>query len=72
MDARVAWLTFHAWSWMHPVRTASGAGGVQETTRRAAPPPLSPVLPPGLGVAARLGLDLGVPADLPFGGRRQV
>ncbi len=72
MDARVGCLTVHAWYWMHPWRATPSAGGARQTTRRVGAPPLLPALPAGLGFAARLGLDLGLLTDLPFGSRRQV
>lgn len=72
MDARVGCLTVHALCWMRPWRVCSRTGRARKMARAAKA--LSPLqaLPPGLHFAARLGLDLGIPADALFAGRRLI
>lgn len=83
MGSRLDCLTLHAWYWMQIRRVASSAGearGGKRPKRRAPLPPGSEDvvaaawlrLPPGVLFAGRLGLDLGIAADLAPGGLRHL
>lgn len=82
MAARLDCLTVHTWYWMQAWRIASGPRGARRAKRQREPLPLAPEcedaqaaarldLPPGVLFARRLGLDLGIDANLALGGRRQ-
>ncbi len=81
MGARPDCLSMHMWYWMQTWRVASSPGeakGTKRPERRRSMPPRSEDvvaaawlrLPPGVLFAGRLGLDLGIAADLRLGGRR--
>ena len=83
MGARLDGLTIHAWYWMQTRRLASSAGEARGGKRPKGRAPLPPGsedvvaaawlrLPPGVLFAGRLGLDLGIAADLVLGGRRHL
>ncbi len=81
--ARPEYLTSHAWQWMHGLRigpSPAKAGAARRTATRdparlsaeaaAAAARLRP--PPGLPMADRLGLCIGIEADLMLGARRRL
>ncbi len=83
MGARLDCLTIHAWHWMQAWRVGQRAGEAKGTERPKGRLPLPPGsgdvvaaawlrLPPGILFAGRLGLDLGIGADLVLGGRRHL
>ena len=80
MGARRDCLTIHAYYWMQTWRVAPSAGeakGAKRPKGRLALPPGSEdqaaaawlLLPSGVQIARRLGLDLGIETSLILGGR---